>query len=55
MLKPFQREVLQLRTGIFQDYITRASRGEPLSSAMGWTLSFYHENPHLLSVWPAFA
>lgn len=54
-LTPFQREVLGLRTGIYQAYISRAIAGEVVPSAMGWVLSYYHENRHLLSVWPTLA
>jgi hypothetical protein len=54
-LTPKQREVLVLRVGWFQGYITHAINGEPVASSLGWGLAYYMENPHLLSVWPALA
>jgi hypothetical protein len=54
-LGPRQREILQLRTGIFQGYISSAIAGSAVPSAVGWGLSYYQGKEHLLSVWPALA
>lgn len=50
-----QRENLGFRLSYPQGYITRAAEGDAVPSLLGWRLSFFDQNRHLLDSWPRFA